>query len=619
LSFVTAVSLTAFAEQASLYSPTTEVEKTDTLKEVVVTGTNNATKVNHIPFSISTVTSEQIEATGRTQLLSALSGRIPSLFVTERNIFGFGISNGGSGSIKVRGVGGSPTSQVLMMVDGKPQFAGVFSHPAADLYESDFVDHVEIVRGPASVLYGSNAMGGAINVITKSPKEQGIRTTIQSQYGSYNTWQNNATTQMRFGKFSSVLSAGYDRTDGTVKDFDFWQASAYAKIGYDFSDHWNMYADYALMKFVGNDPIYPKLSDPESTNIYHQDILRGEASVVTSNKYANTNGSVRLYYSHGNHNIQDPKDFQMLDDRIGVLAYQNYQPWKMTNVTLGFDFNRYSGKVPLSGGVYRKDKVTPTTMDRQTITEYSPYLTAQQGICNNMFVINAGLRVANSNMFGTHLLPQAGFTINPGKEWTVKASLAKGYRNPSFKELYLYKMANPDLKPEKMMNYEVSVSKSFSHWATLELTGYIAKGSNLINTIDMKNVNTGEFTNKGIELSVTSRPAKQLNLRGTYSFLHSSIDNLTGAPKHQYSFAADWNIIPKLTLNADVVGASQLFVAKDVEMQNYALLNMKVTYHVVKMLDVFVQGNNITDARYCINKGYEMPGISVSGGIKIKF
>lgn len=610
-------------------------EKSDTIQEVVVTATNQATDRRLLPYNVTVVKKEQIEATGRTQLLSALTGRVPSLFVTERSILGFGVSTGGSGGIKMRGVGGQPTNQVLMMVDGKPQFASVFSHHVADNYEAEYVDHVEIERGPSSVLYGSNAMGGTINVITQKPQERGTKTTVRSQYGMWNTWQSAVTNTTRYGKFSSLVSAGYDRTDGTQKDFDFWQANAYAKVGYDICQHWQAYADYSMTKFVGNDPIYAKLANPDATDIYHQDVLRGEASMVVNNTYDKTNGAVRVYFGHGNNKISDPKDFKMLDNRIGVLAYQNYQPLKYTNLTVGFDFDRYMGKVPLSGGVWRKDKVTPATMGFHSITEYSPYITISQGIANNIVILNAGLRMANSDMFGTHWIPQAGFTLNPGYQWTIKANMAKGYRNPSFKELYLYKMANSELDPEDMTNYEISVGKRFSHWFAFEVTGYLSEGKNLIQQVfsptlkSQHNENTGEFKNMGYEVSVSSHPVKCLSLRGTYSYLHSRIFNskngdraaakLTGAPKHQYSIAADWRIIRQLTLNADLVGVSRLYVADDVKMQNYAVLNLRLTYQPIRFLDLFVQGYNLTNARYCINKGYEMPGASVTGGFKLKF
>ena len=200
-------------------TPNTSVQ----LDEVIVTGTNDAVQRRLLPYTVSVVGPRQLESAGQTQVLSAISGMVPSLFVTQRSIFGFGVSNGGSGGIKLRGVGGGNGS-ILMMVDGQPQFAGIYSHHIADLYSKEYVDRVEVLRGPGSVLYGSNAMGGAINVITKNSHQKSVRTTIESQYGSYNTWLSSLTNTTRFGRFSSLLSLSYSRTDGNIKGMDFSQA-----------------------------------------------------------------------------------------------------------------------------------------------------------------------------------------------------------------------------------------------------------------------------------------------------------------------------------------------------------------------------------------------------------
>lgn len=611
-SILLAAALPAINSQAEVVADTT---RTHHLNEVVVTGSNNAVGKNLLPYTVSIVGKKQLEATGDTQLLSAVSGLVPSLFVSERNIFGFGVSNGGSGGIKIRGVGGSPTNAVLMMVDGQPQFAGIYSHHVADFYKTENVDHVEILRGPASVLYGSNAMGGVINVITKNSSQNGVKTTLTSQYGSYNTWLSSLTNTTHFGKFSSLVSLGYDRTDGLKKNFDFKQGNLYAKVGYEFSNRWNMRADYSLMQFIGNDPIYPTLSDPESTDIYHQNIIRGEGSVTAINSYDNTNGAVRLYYSYGNHFVDDPRHFHSLDDRLGVIAYQNFRPWTGANATVGFDFDRYTGKIPMSGGNAHTEG-SMSTMARKSIIEYSPYITLAQNLWNDRIVLNAGLRMANSDMFNTQWIPQAGFVLHPYDGWMIKGSVAKGYRNPSFKELYLYRMANPDLQPESMMNYEVTVGKNFNRWLNIDVTAYYSKGSDMIQTVDMKNVNTGSFINKGIEVSARSHPLDCLQLWATYSYLHTSLDNLTAAPKNQYYLGVGWDAFPKFHVDAELKGAGGLYVADDIHNQNYVTVNLRLSYQVIKQLQLFVNLDNITNTHYVINRGYEMPGFTAMGGFR---
>lgn len=618
ISLVTLSVALTFPVAVSAQEVVVDTTRTHRIVEVVVTGSNHATGRNLLPYAVSTISSTQIEATGKTQLLSALSGQVPSLFISQRNIFGFGVSNGGSGGIKIRGVGGNPTNAVLMMVDGQPQFAGIYSHHVADFYETEYVDRVEVLRGPASVLYGSNAMGGVINVITKNAGKEGVHTTLTSQYGSYNTWQTSLTNTIRFGKFSSLVSLGYDRTDGVEDNFDFKQGSLYAKLSYDFSDAWKIQADYSLMNFIGNDPVYPRLEDPETTDIYHQNVTRGEASLSLHNYHGSSSGSIRIYYSYGNHYIDDPNHFHSLDDRFGILAYQNFRPWKNAAATIGFDFDTYTGSIPISGGKAHTEG-SKTTISGKNITEYSPYLTLSQGFFNGALTLNAGLRMANSDRFGTQWVPQGGFVIHPAESWLLKASVAKGYRNPSFREMYLYAPANPDLEPENMMNYEVTLGKTFSRYLGIDVTGYYSKGDNLIQTLNKKNVNTGSFINKGIEVTANSRPLDKLALRATYSYLHTSLDNLTAAPKNQYFLGLSWQALSKFHIDAELRGASGLYVSDDEEHQNYALLTLKLSYKVVRALEIFATLDNITNTRYTIIRGYEMPGFTGMGGFKCHF
>lgn len=618
MGFKSIVVTALFSATVPVYAAVETADSVMRLDEVVVTGTNRGVETRLLPYTVSVVGNERLESAGQTQVLSAISGMVPSLFVSERSIFGFGVSNGGSGHIKLRGVGGDRASAVLMMVDGQPQFAGIYSHHIADFYDKEYVERVEVLRGPGSVLYGSNAMAGAINVITKNPHERGVHTSVSSQYGSYNTWLSSVTNTTRFGKFSSLVSASYNRTDGNVKDFDFNQADLYAKIGYDISATWKMTADYTLMHFKGNDPIYPKLSDPESTDIYRQSITRGETSLSAANRYASTSGLIRAYYSYGNHFVDDPRHFHSKDDRFGIMAYQNFSPWRGASATVGFDFDTYSGEIPVSGGNNHTEG-SMSTIGRKSITEYSPYVTLSQSVMAERLNLNGGLRMANSDKFDTQWIPQFGFALNPGEGFTIKGNLAMGYRNPSFRELYLYRMANPDLQPEKMMNYEVSAGKYFSRYFSADITAYFSRGADMIQVVDNKNVNTGRFINKGIEITAKSNPLDNLWLYASYSYLHTSLRNLVGAPKNQYYLGAELTLWDKLKIAADVKGVGGLYVADDVKHQDYALLNLKLTYTICRYADIFTRLENITDARYTINRGYEMPGFTAMGGFKVNF
>ena len=145
-------------------------------------------------------------------ILPALTEQVPGLFTTSRGIMGYGVSTGAAGGMSLRGIGagvnaaGGPTTSLLVLIDGHPQYMGLMGHPIADAYQSMMAERVEVLRGPASVLYGSNAMGGVINIVTRKMQEDGVKTNAQIGYGSYNTLQTEVSNRVRKGRFSSVVT-----------------------------------------------------------------------------------------------------------------------------------------------------------------------------------------------------------------------------------------------------------------------------------------------------------------------------------------------------------------------------------------------------------------------------
>ena len=142
-----------------MFAQAQAAETTDTLvlNEVFV---SSPLKSNPelLPLDVTKVTSAEIAESGESSLLPVLVSKVPGLFVTERGFAGYGVSGGSAGTVNIRGVGQS--NKVLFMIDGQPQWAGVFGHSVADTYVANGVERVEIVKCPSSLLYGSNAMGG---------------------------------------------------------------------------------------------------------------------------------------------------------------------------------------------------------------------------------------------------------------------------------------------------------------------------------------------------------------------------------------------------------------------------------------------------------------------------
>ena len=165
------------------------------LDEVVVTGSKVEISRKVVPISVSQISKQEIENTGNINVLTTLNTYVPGIFVTQRNVLGFGVSTGGSGGMTLRGIGGAPNTEILVLIDGHPQYQGIFGHPLPDAYVASDVAKVEIIRGPGSFLYGSNAMGGVINIITRKNNKEGISGSV-SNFKYFSNFHENSSLDL---------------------------------------------------------------------------------------------------------------------------------------------------------------------------------------------------------------------------------------------------------------------------------------------------------------------------------------------------------------------------------------------------------------------------------------
>lgn len=154
-----------------------EVTDSMNLQDVVVTGTRNATDVRYLPMTVSVIGRQTLTEQYQTSVLPTAMQQVPGLFVTSRSMLGYGVSGGAAGGINLRGITGG-SGQLMVLIDGHPQYNGIYGHPIADSYQTLMTERVEVLRGPASMLYGSNAMGGVINIVTRGMHEDGVKTTV---------------------------------------------------------------------------------------------------------------------------------------------------------------------------------------------------------------------------------------------------------------------------------------------------------------------------------------------------------------------------------------------------------------------------------------------------------
>jgi iron complex outermembrane receptor protein len=225
-----------------------EVNDSLSLQEVVVTGTRNATDIRHLPMTVTVIGREKLTEQHQTNVLPTVMQQVPGFFVTSRAMMGYSVSTGAAGGINLRGLSGG-WGQMLVLIDGHPQYQGVYGHPISDSYQTLMTERVEVLRGPASVLYGSNAVGGVMNIVTRSAKQDGVSTNINVGAGSYGTIQAEASNQIRSGKFASTVAAQYGRTDNHRPNMGFEQYGGYLKLAYNFTPNWNAYVDANITHF----------------------------------------------------------------------------------------------------------------------------------------------------------------------------------------------------------------------------------------------------------------------------------------------------------------------------------------------------------------------------------
>lgn len=614
--------------QSTMEGDSLTVRKHLTTDEVVVTGTRNVTDIRHLPMTISVVGREKIEQSMQPSLLPLLNEQVPGLFSTSRGLMGYGVSGGAAGQMSLRGVGGAPqaglpTTGLLILIDGHPQYMGLMGHPIADAYQSLMAERVEVLRGPASVLYGSNAMGGVINIVTRKMREDGVRTNVDIGYGSYNTLQSELTNRIKAGRFTSVVSGSYNRTDGHRDNMGFEQYGGYAKLGYEISGPWNVWADVNVTHFNASNPgtVTAPLIDND------QRITRGMTSFALENTYEKTSGALSFFYNWGKHWINDgynpdeaPLDyrFNSRDKMLGVSWFQSIQLFSGNRLTAGVDYFRFGGE---SWNQVIGDGNRETSADK-TQNEVAGYVDFRQHLWN-WLTFDAGMRIDHHSEVGTEWVPQVGLSFHLPYAIELKAMAGKGFRYPTIREMYMFRPANPDLRPERMWNYEVSFSQRVLDGSLFYgVNVFYIDGENLIMRMPVDgrplNVNTGKIENAGVEAQIGYRISPVWSVDANYSYLHME-NPVLASPEHKFYAGASF-AKGRWSASTGVQYVTGLYKSLDpMETEDFVLWNIRASFRASEWLNIWVRGENLLARKYEINAGFPMPKATVMAGINVNF
>ena len=320
--------LLGFAFLATLHSVGSAEEPSDSAKTyvldpVVVTATQIEALRSTVPNAVSLISRADITTSGETSVLPLISRMVPGAFVTERGVLGYGVAQGAAGTIMIRGTGGDPNTQVLVLTDGRPQLMGLMGHPLPDTYVSSGVERVEVIRGPASLLHGTNAMGGVVNIIYQKPTATGLGADLGVSYGTFNTQKYELSGVYGLKGGGIRISGNHYETDGH-RPYSSFRSNTGAVRGHAvLGEHFTLSADASLTDFRTYDP--GPASAPRVDNWV--DITRGSSGVSLENNHGSAQGALKMFLNWGRHDIYD--GFHSTDNNFGMLLYQGALAWQL--------------------------------------------------------------------------------------------------------------------------------------------------------------------------------------------------------------------------------------------------------------------------------------------------
>jgi outer membrane cobalamin receptor len=578
-----------------------DTAQTYNLDPITITATRAEVARSMVSPSISVISNETIQQNQQKSVFSLISQQVPGVFVQESGVLGFGV-NTPAGQISIRGVGGNPNTDVLTLIDGRPQYMGLMGHPVADSYLSAHIERVEIIRGPASLMYGSNAMGGVINFITRNATLPGVTGTVMLSYGNYDSQLFGATLGYEAGSSTTIVSFIHERTDGFRPWSEFNANSGYLKSAYHLNDQYTVTVDGSFTKFKTFDP--GTISAPKVNN--WMDIQRGYVGASIDNDYGISKGSFRFAYNFGHHELYTT---WVSDDFAAVASlYQTLSLFPNNTLTVGIDMNKFGGK----GHDNSKDYGAPS------VYEYAFYAYMQHTFFQRL-VLNGGLRYDNNELFGGVVIPQVGAAYKLTDETTMRTTVGKGFRSPTIRELYLFPAPTSTLQPENMWNYEFGVTQTLAGRISLDLTGFVSEGKNIILTKgvypNLTLSNSGSFIHRGIEFSGSAFVSNDLHLQTSYSFIDAGKETRS-LPKHKVFLGGDYTY-RIMTVSISIQHVEGMYGNDNSKnpLGNYSNIGTRVSVRAISQCSINLSVDNIFDTSYQTILGYPMPGRTLFIGI----
>jgi vitamin B12 transporter len=618
----------------------TEAKPSDTAgKEtaVVVSPTATVTPVDQIGSSVTVITAKDIERDQRRTVPDALT-TVPGLNVVQSG------GPGGLTSVFIRGTNSNHTKVLIDGIDVSDPSNPNRSFDLGQLLTSD-IQQIEVLRGPQSGLYGADALGGVISIITKKG-EGPPRATAMIEGGSFGTFNQNVGLTGAQDRINYAFNVAHFRaTDIPVTPLELLPPGQKAignnydnmtystKLGADVSENLTLnavarYTD-ATLHFTGDtfDPVtfasFPAAA--QSTQIVHQLFTREEAV------WSVLDGRIKNYFG-----------VNYTNNWTYNISPGDPAPTINTGDRLQYDWHTVTQLAPyhtvIIGAEHETETLHTSTVSAQNVNK-AAYIELQSQFANRLFLVE-NVRQDDNDRFGEHpTFRLAPALILPFTETKLKGSYGTGFKAPTLNQLFVsfpafFFFANPNLKPEESVGYDAGFEQPlFNDRIRFGSTYFHNDITNLIQsvadpvTFSSTNVNVGRATTEGTENFVAASITDRIRVRADYTFTRT-VDAMTGLellrrPKEKWSANIIWNPIDPLTLSATVlhtgsfIDANRDFTIPRLLAPGYTVVHVAADYAVTDQLKVFGRVDNLFNVHYQNPTGFLQPGLGVYGGIRV--
>ncbi len=583
------------------------------LNKIVVTPSRIEQYSGDVARDVDVVTSKDIERSQATDV-SEVIGKFTSVNIS---------TYGGPGASKTVTMRGSTAAQVLVMVDGRPINNPRDGQIDLNTIPLENISRIEIMHGPSSNLYGSQGMGGAINIITKEPPKEKQKTEITSSFGTRRTYVERLTHGARIANFGYLISGDYESSEGFRPNSQFNAKDFNTKFEYKLNSSNNIKLNSGFYK--------SKLGTPGPVTSFDADDKLGTTKNFLSFNWdfkpdADTAVSVTAY------NNYDRLEF--MENRQGGTPFdKSIHTTKVRGTDLQFS-KRFTGFYQAICGfnyVHNLNDSTSSAKHKYTVT--AGYVENQFNITQKL-KMGLSARVDSYSNFGAQLNPSFNVLYKFNDDNNVHCVISRSFRAPTFNDLYYPATSmgkgNPNLKPERGATAEIGFETKPFKFLSSGITYYRSNYSQLIKwASDAANVYTPQNISKavihGIEFSNAVYLPFNFEFDTGYTYLRAMDDKthkfLTYQPQHKVDFGLKYKGSNgfQAGITGQFTGLRYDNVTNTIKVKQFFVFGMNLSKKFKNGITYLFSIDNFTNRNYQVIRSYPMPGLAVTSGLKYEF